>query len=188
MIAAARTFLVLLAAGRAVRFGSDKLSADWRGQPIGSHAATMLACFDFLGRVAVVGSTALDYAALGYRVTRNPAPEAGMSGSIRLGIAAAIDAGADAALIALADMPCVTAAHIRRLLDAADGAEAVVASSDGRQPMPPVVFGSAHFAALSQLEGSGGARALIRGGRHIVAGARELIDIDTRDDLARLPR
>jgi molybdenum cofactor cytidylyltransferase len=89
-------------------------------------------------------------------------------------------------LIALADMPRVTAAQIFRLIDAAEGPEAIVASSDGIQPSPPALFGSAHFDALTKLKGDTGARELILRGRHIVADPAELVDIDTREDLLAL--
>ncbi|OYY69540.1 NTP transferase domain-containing protein [Sphingomonas sp. 28-63-12] len=187
MIAAGRTLLVLLAAGQSLRFGgTDKLAADFLGQPLAFHVVTALSGVDFLDRVAIVSGTQLDFTGHGYRQIANPAPALGLSGSVRLGIAAAQAAGASAVLIALADMPRVTAAHVWRLLDAADSADAVVASSDGNHPTPPALFAAGRFGALLQAEGDEGGRALIRAGKHIVASPAELIDIDTPADLERL--
>ena len=187
MIAAKKTVLILLAAGRSQRFGdADKLTQDFLGQPLAFHVVTALEGVPFLDRVAVTSGTELDFARRGYQVIHNDRPEIGMSGSVRLGVARARDRGADAVLIALADMPRVTAAHVLRLLDAADGAAAVVASSDGVKPSPPALFGAAHLDALLELEGDEGARALIRAGKHVITAAHELLDIDRPEDLDRL--
>lgn len=187
MIAAERTLLLLLAAGRSARFGdSDKLAADFLGRPLAQHVVTALAGVPFLDRVAIISGTDVDFAAHGYRVIVNPTPETGMSGSVRLGVAAAQAAGAAALVIALADMPRVTAAHIFRLLDAASGPDAVIASSDGRAPSPPALFAAGRFAELAQSTGDEGGRALIRAGFHVVTSPAELVDIDTPQDLERL--
>jgi len=140
VIPAERTLLILLAAGRSARFGdADKLEQPFLGRPLALHVVTALEAMPFVARVAVTSGTDLDFGALGYKVIANPAPEMGISGSVKLGITAAREAGAAAALIALADMPRVTATHIYRLLDAAYGADAVIASSDGRAPSPPAI-------------------------------------------------
>jgi len=187
VIPAERTLLILLAAGRSARFGdADKLEQPLLGRPLALHVVTALEAMPFVARVAVTSGTDLDFGALGYKVIANPAPEMGISGSVKLGITAAREAGAAAALIALADMPRVTATHIYRLLDAAYGADAVIASSDGRAPSPPALFGAGRFEALMQLEGDEGGRALIRAGHHVVTSPAELIDIDTQEDLERL--
>ncbi len=170
-----------------MRFGDiDKLVETFLGRPLALHVVSALENVAFLGRVAIVSGTDLDFASLGYRVIANPAPERGMSESVKLGVQAARDVGAAAVLIALADMPRVTATHIYRLLDAADGADAVIASSDGHAPSPPALFGAGRFEALMQAEGDVGGRALIRGGHHIVTNPAELIDIDTPEDLEAL--
>lgn len=187
MITPERTMLVLLAAGRSMRFGDeDKLAADFLGQPLAMHVVTALEEAAFLGRVAITSGTSLDFAARGYRVIANPSPETGLSGSVRLGVAAAQAVGAAAMLVVLADMPRVTLAHVLRLLDACDGEDAVVASSDGSRACPPAVFAAARFAALAEATGDEGGRAMIRAGIHIITSPEELIDIDTPEDLARL--
>jgi len=187
MIAAERTLLVLLAAGRSERFGAlDKLTEDFLGRPLALHVVTALSGISFLDRVAIVSGTSLDFAALGYQIIVNPAPESGMAGSVKLGVAAAQAAGASAMLVVLADMPRVTAAHVGRLLDKADSADAVVASSNGEYPCPPALFAAGQFDALSRSAGDEGGRALIRAGHHVVTTHAELIDIDTPEDLARL--
>lgn len=185
MIAAEDTALVLLAAGRSSRFGSgNKLEAEFLGKPLGLHVVTALADIPFRCRFVVIDGCTLSFP--GYDVIHNEMPDQGMARSVRLGVEQARSAGAYAVLIVLADMPRVTAAHIHRLLDAADGSDAVVASSDGSGPRPPALFGAGRFDFLLSLKGDAGARDLIRGGRHLVAPSEELIDIDTPDDLDRL--
>ena len=153
------------AAGRGSRFGDigSKLEARCFGRAVGLHVAVALEDLPFRRRIAVTGPARLDYAAHGFETIANDDPEQGMARSVRLGVAEAMAMGADAVLIALADMPRVTAAHIHRLFDAADAADAVVVSSDGRTPMPPGVFGHERFDFLLSL-----------------------IDVDTPEELERL--
>ncbi len=179
--------LILLAAGRSRRFGdADKLAQPFLHKPVAFHVVTALEAMPFLGRIAVIDGTALDFASRGFEVIVNEDPAAGMSRSVKLGLARARELGAQGVVIALADMPRITAAHVYRLLDAATADDAVVASSDGVKPCPPAVFGKGRFDFLESLEGDAGARDLVRAGRHVVTAPAELIDIDTPEDLERL--
>ena len=187
MIPAERVVLILLAAGRSERFGPrDKLTEDFLGKPLAFHVVTALEAVPFRERIVVQNGTMLDFAARGYRAIHNDRPEIGMSGSVKLGVTAAQASGAEAVLIALADMPRVTATHVYRLLDGADGPDAVIASSNEIRPCPPALFGAGRFDALLALDGDEGARAMIARGKHIVAAAHELLDIDRPEDLERL--
>ena len=187
MIEAERVALILLAAGRSRRFNDgDKLAESFLDKPLAFHVVTALEAIPFLARIAVVSDTTLDFAEKGYRVVENPDPSLGQARSLCHGVNLAEELGAEAVLVALADMPRVTAAHIQRLFDAYDGADAVVASSDGTQPMPPGLFGKDRFAELLALDGDQGARDLIRGGRHVITSPAELVDVDTQEDLHEL--
>ncbi|NYT41113.1 nucleotidyltransferase family protein [Sphingomonas sp. R-74633] len=179
--------LILLAAGRSHRFNDgDKLAEPFLDKPLAYHVVTALSHVPFAARIAVVSDTELDFAALGYDVVENPDPSLGQARSLCFGVSRAQELGAEAVLVALADMPRVTAAHIRRMMDAADGAATIVASSDGVSPMPPALFGRDVFPELLKLEGDHGARDLIRRGHHVIAPPAELVDIDTQDDLREL--
>lgn len=191
MIAAEHCALVLLAAGLSTRFGGSKLDADLGGRPLGVHVVDSLADVPFRRRIAVTGRAAIDYAARGFHTVPNADPAAGMGGSVRLGIAAAGDV--HAALIVLADMPFVTAGHVRALL-AAGSEAAVIVSGDGAGTGPPVLFGRDWFDRLLTLDGDAGARELIGGATQVIAPAGALVDVDTvaalaavRDDLRRSP-
>lgn len=183
------TVLVLLAAGRSARMGDvgSKLGQQFLARPLGLHVAVTLEAMPFMERVAVVADDCpLDYKQHGFTELVNDVPGRDLSSSVRLGVAFAREKQAQALVIALADMPRVTAAHIYRLLDSADGPDAVIASSDGRQPRPPALFGRDRFDELLALTGDEGARALIAAGRHVVTNEAELIDVDTPEDLERL--
>jgi molybdenum cofactor cytidylyltransferase len=189
VIAAEDVVLVLLAAGKSARFGDvgSKLNEPFLTRPLGLHVAVALEAIPFKERVAVTSSRCtIDYAPHGFTVIGNDDPVGDMASSVRLGVACAEALGAKSVLLALADMPRVTASHIYRLLDAADSADAVVASSDGRSPKPPALFARAHFDTLRALSGDQGARDLIRAGRHVVTNAAELIDVDTPEELEQL--
>ena len=182
------TVLVLLAAGRGRRFGDIgcKLDEPFLGRALGLHVVTALEGLPFRERVAVTGTAKVDYAAHGFEMLANDDPSLGMARSVGIGVMRAREVGAEAVLVALADMPRVTAAHIRRLFDASTGPESVVASSDGRDPKPPALFGRERFDFLCALDGDEGARGLVRAGRHVVTSPAELIDVDRREDLERL--
>ncbi|RIA37205.1 molybdenum cofactor cytidylyltransferase [Hephaestia caeni] len=187
MIKAENTVLLLLAAGRSQRFGdADKLEQDYLGHPLAFHVVTALEGVPFRKRIAIVSGTRLDFAARGYEMIENTAPTSGLSGSIKIGVEACRACGADAVLIALADMPRVTATHIYRLLDYADGPDTILASSDGVRPRPPALFGKHRFDWLMSLTGDRGAREMILKAHHVIAAANELFDVDTREDLERL--
>ena len=187
MIKAEDTVLILLAAGRSARFGDkDKLEQTYLGDPLAFHVVTALEAVPFARRIAVISGTKLDFAARGYDVICNDAPEKGLSYSISLGVAAARENDPRAVLIALADMPRVTSSHIYRMLDYADGDDAVLASSDGHQPRPPALFGRNRLDWLAGLSGDKGAREMIMKAHHVIAVTNELIDVDTPEDLERL--
>jgi len=189
VIAAEDVVLVLLAAGKSARFGDvgSKLNEPFLTRPLGLHVAVALEAVPFQQRVVVTSPRCtIDYRPHGLHVIGNDDAVGDMASSVRLGVACAEALGAKAVLLALADMPRVTASHIHRLLDAADSADAVVASSDGVSPKPPALFARAHFDTLRALSGDQGARDLIRAGRHVVTNAAELIDVDTPEELEQL--
>lgn len=188
MLAVEDTLLVLLAAGRSQRFGDigSKLDQDFLGRPLGLHVAVALEDMPFKQRLAIVGNLDLDYSQHDFTVVHNPDRDLGMATSVQVGVRRAQELGAGAILVALADMPRLTAAHIYRMFDASDGDMTVVASSDGVAPKPPALFGSGQFQCLLDLAGDTGARDLVQGGRHVITTPAELIDVDTPEELEKL--
>ncbi len=178
--------LVLLAAGRARRFGADKLAQDLAGKPVAHHAAAKLARLPFATRIAVCSAATPPLAALGYVIVPLEPEGAPLSRSIALGVAAAQASGAAAVLLALADMPLVPQAHFRALVEAFEGSP--LATLAGDTPMPPAMFGRASFAALRRLTGDRGARDLIAMADTLPLDRLFALDIDTPDDLVRAER
>ncbi len=107
------------------------------------------------------------------------------SASVQAGISALASFHVDAVLIALADMPCVPAAHFDALLAAFDPASGrpVASGWAGSKPMPPAVFSRAHWPALTALAGDQGARSLLKNAHVVLADKADLIDVDVVDDL-----
>ena len=177
--------IVLLAAGNARRFGTDKLMADFEGAPMGTRAAHELVSVAAAAHFAVCQPDAIiaaHYKRLGFDIVDNPNPGIGLSGSLHLAVEAALRTDAQALLIALADMPFVGAAHVEALIAAC--ADTVVASFDGHQPMPPAIFPRSHWPELLATVGDAGARHILTHAEKIPAPAGTLCDIDTADDLA----
>ncbi|TAL82492.1 MAG: nucleotidyltransferase family protein, partial [Beijerinckiaceae bacterium] len=122
----------------------------------------------------------------------NPAPAAGLSQSLRIGLDAVGD-DADGAIILLADMPRVTAKIIDELLGAFDsapaGTKAVIPVHAGRRGNP-VLLGKDIFEAVREAKGDRGARSVLE---RLDQGILELpiddpaieIDIDTPEMLVR---
>lgn len=179
----ARVGLILLAAGRARRFGADKLAQNLDGRPLAHHAAATLAGIAFGHAVAVVGANDLGLARFGFGLCR-VAPGLPLSASIVCGVSALADADCDACLIALADMPRVPEAHFRALM--ATHAHDSTATSCGGRATVPAMFARSMFASLATLTGDRGAAALLAGASCTIADPTWMIDVDTPADLARL--
>lgn len=176
-----RIAVLLLAGGRATRFGGGKLLQDLGGKPLGFHAAENLAALDLPIRIAVHGTDTPDLAALGFSPLPLDPADAPLSRSIGIGIGAAEKAGADAVLIALADMPLVPTRHFRALIDAFNGD--CTATQVNMRAMVPAIMGKRYFSALGQLSGDRGAQSLLWGKSVVVLSQELAIDIDTPDDL-----
>ncbi|RST31244.1 hypothetical protein HMF7854_10650 [Sphingomonas ginkgonis] len=193
MIAIERTAAVLLCAGRSRRFGPDnKLLASLQGRPLVAHAIASAAPLPLLARIAVAPPPATEpalaalLAEAGFVHIPNPDPELGKDHSLRLGLGAAIEAGTEAALLLLGDMPAVRPLHLQALVAAADPATATM-SATGEFRSPPALFPAAivrAFLAASETR----LRDHLRGEavRLVATEVEQLVDCDTRSELAAL--
>jgi molybdenum cofactor cytidylyltransferase len=192
-----RVAAVVLAAGLSRRMGGNKLLAEIEGMPLVTRCVRAVLASRARPVVVVTGheSERVRAALAGdtLRVAQNPEPEAGLSASLRVGLAS-LDPDVEGAVVCLADMPWVSAAHVDALLAAfeADARRPIcVPTWQGRRGNP-VLWPARHFAEIAALSGDRGARALIDA--HAaevctvpVADAGVTRDVDTPDALAGGP-
>ena len=188
---------ILLAAGRSTRFGGpNKLLAGLSGTPLVRRAAEALLASSARPVLVVTGHMAAEVekalAGLDVRFVHNPDFAQGLSTSLKAGVAA-LPPGLDGALVALGDMPRITAAHIERLVSGfapKEGRSIVVPVHKGKRGNP-VLFSADLLPELMEVAGDTGARHII--GRHAdevaevdLATDAIFVDVDTQDALARL--
>lgn len=183
--------LALLAAGQSRRFGDqDKLAALLGENMLGLHAAKTGADMPFAHKL-VIGSPkhrcAGQWRELGYQIIANEDAALGQATSVRLAASHAIDTGATALCIMLADMPFVTRDHLGKLIEAFEQSKrtSTVASSRDGQALPPAIFPSGALKRLMELEGDAGARRLLKDTDLVAGDDQILMDIDTEEDLAQ---
>ncbi len=183
---------LVLAAGAGRRFGGDKLLANWRGRPLieWSVAAAIDSGVDGVTVVLGCGAPTIE-ARLPSFVGTVMCDEwtEGIAASLRCGIAS-LPASTTAVAIFLGDMPGVSPALAREVLDAVKaGAPAAVARFNGL-PAHPVAIASASFPLLRTLRGDRGARSLLLSipGMTIIETtlAAAVFDIDVPSDLLAL--
>lgn len=182
---------VVLAAGSASRFGGNKLTATVEGQALIRRALSAVPA-EQLSAVAVVTQypEILDLAReFSFTPVRNDAPEAGVSRSIALGLAALGDC--PGALFLVADQPLLRRESVEALVALwqrqPDG---VAALGHGGVRGNPCLFPARLFPELLALRGDRGGSAVIR--RHedvltlLEVDPRELQDADTPEALERI--
>ncbi len=153
---------VLLAAGSSRRFGSeDKLLAMLDGCPLATHSAGAMCQFapDLL--IAVTTSPEVAKLLPDFEVATPPEEEPEQSDSLRAGVCLAESHGATRILVALADMPFVSADLLRKVAVRCTTTRPS-AATDGHRTMPPACFPQLCFTDLRNLRGDRGAASLLR--------------------------
>lgn len=184
---------LLLAAGGARRFGSQKLIEPLDGTPLVRQAATRLASavdatYVVVGNEASQVETAL--VDLAVTVVRNEAWSEGLSASLRAGVAA-LPNDAEAVIVALGDQPLMGVHAVRAVIERwrETGKPIVVTRYDGTRGHP-ILFAQSMWPMLADLRGDTGARDLIERSRSHVAfvdvDSPVPPDVDTTADLERL--
>jgi molybdenum cofactor cytidylyltransferase len=186
---------LILAAGAARRFGSQKLLAPLDGRPLIQHvidAANASSLEDIVMVIGANGTNLLAHVDMGRtRVVRNPDPTRGMASSLQVGLRS-LDQNLHGALVLLGDMPGVSTALIDELV--ARGREtrasAVISVWRGRRS-PPVVLHKTLWAAALALEGDTGMRDVLADRDdvaevEVTSALGALDDVDTPEDHRRL--
>ena len=177
-----RTAFALLAAGKAERFGGGKLTVDLGGKPLWRWAvdSAMSAGISVLHVVTNDAQIAQEAIAAGWIVHPNQAADEGVASSIR--IAASAAASSQRLVIALADMPFVESAHLRRLASAKG--VAFTSQLDGHAGVP-ASFPAEAYPQLVELAGNRGAAGGLWPNSRCLdpASPDSLLDVDTDVDL-----
>jgi molybdenum cofactor cytidylyltransferase len=185
---------LLLAAGGARRFGSQKLVAPLDGVPLVRRAANMLAqIVDPV--VVVVGSeapavrAALDGADA--EIVENRAWHTGVSSSLKCGVAA-VSRDTEAIVIAVGDQPHLDPDVVRSVISRwRETGRPIIATRYQGVQSHPVLFDRSVFGELAELSGDVGAKPLIERSADRVAyvdvAHAAPVDIDTTGDLRDLP-
>ncbi len=172
--------ILLLAAGKSSRMqGEDKLSRKIDGESL-LHRAARIACDSGLPvRVITTDDRRRLIADLDVNIVKG-GPD--MASSLQAGLR---DLSTDAVIIALADMPDVTAKHYQMIAAHAD--HPIVRGTYNGIPGHPVLFDRRYFGELMQISGDIGPREVLK--RHSDAigyvelgGNAALTDLDTPED------
>lgn len=143
---------LLLAAGAGSRMGTPKaLVSDAHGSWL-DRAVRVLDEGGCSGVTVVLGARSAEAVSLldglGVDVVIASDWEAGMSASLRAGLAALPD-DVDAALVLLVDLPDLTPGVVRRVVSSGDGADALTRATYDGEPGHPVLIGRDHWAGVA---------------------------------------
>lgn len=187
---------VLLAAGRSTRFGNEsKLLAQVGGKALVRHVAEAAVNSMANPVIVVTGHRAEEVQSqlqgLPIKVVHNHLFANGLSMSLKAGFSA-LPPEAPAAIILLADMPFMRAELIDALISGWQDRgrpAALVPVLNGRRGNPVVISCALHT-AIKGLSGDIGAGSILRGRSDVLEWPTEdpaiIMDIDTRDELAKL--
>jgi molybdenum cofactor cytidylyltransferase len=187
---------IVLAAGRSSRFGGPKALASAGGTTFIAQILQVLRHAGVDQTLVVVrpGDEAIlkevQSAGLSARSVVNPDPDRGQLSSLLAGVNAVDAAGVDGVLVMLVDMPLVTSATIRRLIQVARSSPALIlrAACGGRHGHP-VVFKRGAFDSLRHADPSVGARSVVHAlpTEDVEVDDRGVVeDVDTPADYQRL--
>lgn len=189
-----RVGAIVLAAGSARRFGSQKLTQQLAGKPLLTRVIEAALNTDIEELVVVVRPNDEEVFAVvpedpRVKVRENANHESGMSSSLSCGLRS-LDSSIEAALILLADEPEISPDQIAAVVAgfASPNVRAVRASYGGR-PGHPVLLGRQLWPDVLLERGDIGARRVLERSPGVVVVQLERdrpVDVDTEEDLASL--
>jgi molybdenum cofactor cytidylyltransferase len=126
---------------------------------------------------AIVAAPGLDSLPLRPRIVRNPDPSRGQLSSLLVGLGAVDGQKPDGLLITLVDVPMISPATVRTVIDVWQRTRApIVRPSRGDRHGHPVIFDRSIFAELRDAPLDAGAKTVVR------AHAAELINVPVEDE------
>jgi molybdenum cofactor cytidylyltransferase len=169
-----RIAALILAAGQSSRMGRNKLLLELAGKPLIAHVADHALALGLQEIVVVLGHEAdavrRALADRPLRFVTAPDYAEGMSASLKAGLGA-LSPQIDATLVLLGDMPLVSTALLRHMINAynpLEGRAIVLPVHDGKRGNP-VLWDRRFFAEMQTLAGDVGARHLIGSYAELVA-------------------
>ena len=185
---------VLLAAGMSSRMGKNKLFVELAGKSLLRRAVDTATGAGLRPILVVLGHererAQAELEGLSCQVVANPDYVRGMNTSLQKGIAA-VPRSAAAAVVMLADMPFVSAAMIRELIERwREAGTPLAISSYGGVMAPPTLYGRALFSEIDALDGDGCGKRVIQRHRgeavEVEWPAQALTDLDLPEDVDRV--
>jgi molybdenum cofactor cytidylyltransferase len=181
-----RIAALVLAAGRSSRMApANKLLIEIDGVPMARRAVDAALASQAVATIAVIGNEAARvrqaFAGCDIAIVENPDFAAGLSSSLRAGLASLPD-DIDGVLVLLGDMPRITAAHLDRLIAAfaPDEGRAICIPTHRAKRGNPILWDARFLPDMRTLDGDQGARGLI--GRH----ADQVCEVEMPDDAVLL--
>lgn len=186
--------IIVLAAGKSTRFGSNKLMAAVSDKPLYQHMLDTLKAFLDFPVFLVTGYEKIAEAAgsLGIEPVENKEPELGISHSIRLGLEACLKQypHIQGILFSVCDQPNLQPSTIQRIFNKAGVHKGqIICTSHQGRPGSPVLWDREFFPQLAALTGDNGGRQVLSGLhekiRYVEALEEELKDIDFKTDILK---
>ena len=184
---------LLMAAGNASRFQSNKLLAEFRGKPLVFWALERIdpARFSQVTVVTQFPEICTMAEEFGFPWLKNDHPDWGAAYTIRLGTEAM--AQCDAILYLVADQPLLDAAAIAKILETwQENPDRIVAPAHDGKTGNPCIFPREFFPELCQLQGDVGGKHVIKAHLDrlltVEVAPDALFDCDTPEALAELRR
>ena len=181
-----RIAALVLAAGRSSRMApANKLLIEVDGVPMARRAVDAALASQAVATIAVIGNEAARvrqaFAGCDIAIVENPDFAAGLSSSLRAGLASLPD-DIDGVLVLLGDMPRITAAHLDRLIAAfaPDEGRSICIPTHRAKRGNPILWDARFLPDMRTLDGDQGARGLI--GRH----ADQVCEVEMPDDAVLL--
>ena len=189
---------IVLAAGNSRRFGKNKLLHCLNGKCMYRHILELLSeqqAAKVLGQVIVVSQYEEIFQDVEEHFpemvcVRNPAPERGISSSIRLGIERLLQLSevSGSCFFTVADQPYFTERSLCEMIRISrEYPNKIIAAANNGKPCNPVIFPAFYYQKLQGLTGDVGGKAILRQHMEDVALCElppaELRDIDTVSDV-----
>jgi molybdenum cofactor cytidylyltransferase len=186
---------IVLAAGTSTRMGHNKLFVELEGETLVHRTVRRVADAGLDPVIVVLGHESERVSGaittLPCRLVFNPDYQSGVNSSLRVGIRAASEAEARAAVVVLADMPLVTTSMIETLVSTyrQHRSRLVISDYDGVNA-PPMLYDRSLFDELAMSEGQGCGKHVVKRHRHEAESlswpAQALTDLDVPEDYERV--